>query len=44
MTERRTMVEFGSFVGYTATRMGRQVELTYELGYADGSILVEDST
>ena len=26
------MVEFGSFVGYTATRMGRAVELSYEQG------------
>lgn len=26
------MVEFGSFVGYTATRMGRAVELSYETG------------
>ena len=37
------MVEFGSFVGYTATRMGRAVELAYETGYEDGSILFEDS-
>lgn len=43
MTEHKTMVEFGSFVGYTATRMGRSVEVTYEKGYADGSILFEDS-
>lgn len=27
------MVEFGSFVGYTATRMGRAVELCYEKGH-----------
>eukprot|EP00434_Breviolum_minutum_P019054 symbB.v1.2.016798.t1/scaffold1270.1/size227213/10 len=37
------MVEFGSFVGYTATRMGRAVELSYETGYRDESILFEDS-
>ncbi|CAK9053923.1 unnamed protein product [Durusdinium trenchii] len=43
LTEHKTMVEFGSFVGYTATRMGRAVELCYEKGYADGSILFEDS-
>ncbi|CAE7632087.1 PRKAR1B, partial [Symbiodinium pilosum] len=43
LTEHKTMVEFGSFVGYTATRMGRAVERTYEAGYADGSILFEDS-
>eukprot|EP00913_Durusdinium_trenchii_P024400 g22907.t1 len=41
--QHKTMVEFGSFVGYTATRMGRAVELCYEKGYADGSILFEDS-
>lgn len=43
LTEHKTMVEFGSFVGYTATRMGRQVELAYLEGYEDGSILFEDS-
>lgn len=43
LTEFKTMVEFGAFVGYTACRMGRAVELTYEKGYADGSILFEDS-
>ena len=43
MTEFKTMVEFGTFVGYTATRMGRQVELTYAKGYEDGTILYEDS-
>jgi len=43
VTEFKTMVEFGSFVGYTATRMGRAVEVTYQKGYEDGSILFEDS-
>merc|ERR1711920_147798 len=37
------MVEFGAFVGYTACRMGREVELAYQRGYQDGSILFEDS-
>lgn len=43
LTEHKTMVEFGSFVGYTATRMGRAVERSYEKGFAEGSILFEDS-
>jgi len=43
MTEFRTMVEFGAFVGYTACRMGRCVELAYQRGYEDGTILFEDS-
>lgn len=43
LTEFKTMVEFGAYVGYTATRMGRAVELTYERGYQDGSIVFEDS-
>jgi len=43
MTEFKTMVEFGAFVGYTATRMGRAVEVQYAKGYADGTILFEDS-
>lgn len=43
LTEFKTMVEFGAFVGYTATRMGRAVEVMYEKGYEDGSILFEDS-
>jgi len=43
MTEHKTMVEFGAFVGYTSCRMGRQVEIAYAKGYEDGSILFEDS-
>lgn len=43
MTEHKTMVEFGAFVGYTSCRMGRQIEIAYAKGYADGSILFEDS-
>mmetsp|Transcript_50338 Transcript_50338/g.126792 ORF Transcript_50338/g.126792 Transcript_50338/m.126792 type:complete len:329 (-) Transcript_50338:66-1052(-) len=43
MTEHKTMVEFGAFVGYTSCRMGRQVEIAYANGYEDGSILFEDS-
>lgn len=43
LTEFKTMVEFGAFVGYTATRMGRTCQISYERGYADGSILFEDS-
>jgi len=43
LTEFKVMAEFGAFVGYTACRMGREVELTYQKGYADGSILFEDS-
>jgi len=43
LTEHKTMLEFGAFVGYTASRIGNQVQLTYEKGYADGSILFEDS-
>eukprot|EP00928_Gymnodinium_smaydae_P066885 TRINITY_DN49847_c0_g1_i1.p1 TRINITY_DN49847_c0_g1~~TRINITY_DN49847_c0_g1_i1.p1 ORF type:complete len:347 (+),score=76.43 TRINITY_DN49847_c0_g1_i1:130-1170(+) len=43
LTEFKTMAEFGAFVGYTATRMGRAVEETYRRGYEDGSILFEDS-
>lgn len=43
MTEFKTMVEFGAFVGYTAIRMGRQIEIAYGKGYADGSVLFEDS-
>lgn len=43
VTEFKTMVEFGAFVGYTATRMGRQVQIDYHKGYEDGSILFEDS-
>eukprot|EP00930_Biecheleria_cincta_P017963 TRINITY_DN14134_c0_g1_i2.p1 TRINITY_DN14134_c0_g1~~TRINITY_DN14134_c0_g1_i2.p1 ORF type:complete len:332 (+),score=50.68 TRINITY_DN14134_c0_g1_i2:36-998(+) len=43
LTEHKTMVEFGAFVGYTATRMGRAVEVCYQQGYEDGSILFEDS-
>merc|ERR1719160_1847461 len=43
MTEFKTMVEFGAFVGYTAIRLGRQVEIAYGKGYADGSVLFEDS-
>ena len=36
-TRHKTMVEFGSFVGYTATRMGRAVERSYEKGWPGGS-------
>uniref|UniRef100_A0A7S1PN00 catechol O-methyltransferase n=1 Tax=Alexandrium catenella TaxID=2925 RepID=A0A7S1PN00_ALECA len=43
LTEFRTMVEFGAFVGYTATRMGRCVELAYQKGYEEGTISFEDS-
>lgn len=43
MTCHKTMVEFGAFVGYTATRMGRTVEVTYAKGYEQGTILFEDS-
>jgi predicted O-methyltransferase YrrM len=43
LTEFKTMTEFGAFVGYTATRMGRSVQIQYEKGYADGTILFEDS-
>jgi len=43
MTEHKTMVEFGAFVGYTSCRLARQVEILYAKGYADGSVLFDDS-
>lgn len=43
LTEFKTMVEFGAFVGYTATRMGRTVEVMYERGVQNGTVLHEDS-
>ena len=43
MKFRKLTVPEATLPGYTATRMGSAVLETYERGYADGSILYEDS-